>query len=179
MRLIMWQVWEIFSQRSTAEESILRKKMQFVLLTAKQMGKGKCRKPSFTLFMISPQLCSVHTCVLIWSPPTHLSMRAPPWGPSPPPPSLSTWTTEQRRGTASTCLFALFCSRFTSWHRDWLLISSLSPWCKAAAQTEGLWICHTQCKHTLAHVSITCALTSHGLIGGGCHGTRGSAGSAT
>lgn len=109
------------------------------------MGKGKCKKPSFTLVMISPQLCSVHTCVLIWSPPTHLSMRAPPWGPSPPPPSLSTWTTKQRRGTSSTCLVTLFCLLLL--HHDWLLISSLSPWCKSATQREGLWICHTQCKH--------------------------------
>lgn len=64
-------------------------------------------KASFTdvtcMWMISSQLCLVHTCALIWSPPTRLSTRAPPWEPFPPPPSLSTWTTKQRRGTALTC----------------------------------------------------------------------------
>lgn len=63
--------------------------------------------------MFSPQLYLVRTCVLIWSLPTRPSTRAPLWEPSPPPPSLSMWTTKQRSGTVSTCFpFFLFLVAF-------------------------------------------------------------------
>lgn len=56
---------------------------------------------TYFLLLLHPQLFSVRICVLIWSLPTRPSTRAPPWEPSPPLPSLSTWTTKQRRGTPS------------------------------------------------------------------------------
>ena len=80
--------------------------------------------------MFSPQLCSVRTCVLIWSPPTRPSTRAPPWEPSPPPPSLSTWTTKQKRGTARFPLIRVPVAVITAWHRVDLVserINILSP----------------------------------------------------
>lgn len=75
--------------------------------------RGRCDKNSelgnTCIWLISSQLCLVRTCVLIWSQPTRRFTRAPPWEPSPPPPSLSTWTTKQRRGTTYSLVHA-------SWH---------------------------------------------------------------
>ena len=116
--------------------------------------------------LFPPQLCSVRTCGPIWSPPTRRSTRAPPWGPSPPRPSLSAWTTKQRTGGFPCLTLCAVCG-----------LKTTTCGSRGLEDEKGSLVnmhCPTHAHgRTRPH---NCHLTSHGHISDVRHGAGDSAG---
>lgn len=96
---------------------------------------------------LTPQLCLAHICGPISSLPTRPSMKDPQWEPSPPRPSLSTWTTKQMRGMPPHWLLTCWCVPC------WSLVKSRKAQCvhNIASQTHTWQLCK------YAPPNVTCA----------------------